>query len=106
MFVTRAAATAAAPAALRALADPVRWRIATALAAEELCVCHLVGDLGLAQPLVSHHLRVLREAGLVEAEPAGRWTYYRLSREGVAAAAGAVADLARGRSRRSRRPCC
>ncbi len=95
------------PGAVRALADPVRWRIVAALATEELCVCHLVGDLDLAQPLVSHHVRVLREAGLVEAEPAGRWTYYRLSRAGVAAAAAEVAALARGpRAKVGRRPCC
>jgi ArsR family transcriptional regulator len=94
------------PPAVRALADPVRWRIVSALATEDLCVCHLVTDLGLAQPLVSHHLRALREAGLVEAEPVGRWTYYRLSRTGVAAAAAAIAALGRGPRRRARRPCC
>jgi ArsR family transcriptional regulator len=97
----------APPATVRALADPVRWRICTALAAEDLCVCHLVGDLGLAQPLVSHHLRVLRDAGLVEAERHGRWTYYRLSRSGIRAASDALAALARGpRGRVGRRPCC
>jgi ArsR family transcriptional regulator len=91
--------------AVRAVADPVRWRIVEALAAEDLCVCHLTNDLGLAQPLVSHHLRVLREAGLVEGARAGRWTYYRLRREALAAAAREVAALGRG-GRRERRPCC
>jgi ArsR family transcriptional regulator len=90
------------PVAVRALADPVRWRICAALAAEELCVRHLVAGLGLAQPLVSHHLRVLREAGLVRAERAGRWTYYALEPDGVAAAVREVAGLAGGR--RPRRP--
>jgi ArsR family transcriptional regulator len=95
------------PAAVRALADPVRWRICAALAAEDLCVCHLVADLALAQPLVSHHLRVLRDAGLVEAEPAGRWTYYRLCRPALASASAALATLGRvPRSRHRRRPCC
>ena len=97
--------TVAVDVSLRALADPVRWRIVTALAAEDLCVCHLVDDLGLAQPLVSHHVRVLRDAGLVTAEPAGRWTYYRLSRPALAVVAGEVGGLAR-RSRTVRRPCC
>ncbi|MDQ1711897.1 MAG: ArsR family transcriptional regulator, arsenate/arsenite/antimonite-responsive transcriptional [Frankiaceae bacterium] len=92
--------------AVRAVADPVRWRILGALAAEDLCVCHLTADLGLAQPLVSHHLRVLREAGLVEAERAGRWTYYRLRRAALAAAAREVAGLGRGTARAGRRPCC
>jgi DNA-binding transcriptional ArsR family regulator len=95
---------------LRAVADPVRRRILDALAAEDLCVCHLTGDLGLAQPLVSHHLRVLRDAGLVEPQPHGRWTYYSLSRTALAALAAELAALARGprgsRGRRPRRPCC
>jgi ArsR family transcriptional regulator len=64
--------------ALRALADPLRWRIVELLAGEELCVCHLVEELRVAQPLVSHHLKVLREADLVETERFRYWTYYRL----------------------------
>ena len=74
-------------AALRALADPLRWRIVELLAAEELCVCHLVGELGVAQPLVSHHLKVLREADVVETERFRYWTYYRL-RSGALAGLG------------------
>jgi ArsR family transcriptional regulator len=94
--------------AVRAVADPVRWRILGALAAEDLCVCHLTADLDLSQPLVSHHLRVLREAGLVEAERAGRWTYYRLCRAALTAASREVSALGRsaGGARRGRRPCC
>jgi ArsR family transcriptional regulator len=92
--------------AVRAVADPVRWRILGALAAEDLCVCHLSADLALSQPLVSHHLRVLREAGLVEGERAGRWTYYRLRRSALAAASREVAALGRASGRRGRRPCC
>jgi DNA-binding transcriptional ArsR family regulator len=63
---------------LKALAEPLRWRIVELLAGEELCVCHLAEDLGVAQPLVSHHLKVLREAGVVESEKWRYWTYYRL----------------------------
>ena len=44
-------------------------------------MCHLAEELGLAQPLISHHLKVLREAGLVEAEKHRQWTYYRLRRD-------------------------
>ena len=68
----------AAASTLKALAEPMRWRIVELLADEELCVCHLVEDLGVPQPLVSHHLRVLRDAGLVESERYRYWTYYRL----------------------------
>jgi ArsR family transcriptional regulator len=75
---------------LRVLADPVRWRIVSLLAREQLCTCHLQGELGAKQTLVSHHLRALRDAGLVEAEPCGRFTYYRLV---PGALDGVIADL-------------
>jgi arsenate reductase len=77
------AARAASPQALpvelaRALGDPLRWRIVELLAAEQLCVAHLSEELQAAQPLVSHHLKVLREAGLIEPDRYRYWTYYRL----------------------------
>lgn len=56
---------------LRALADPLRAQIVGLLAGEQLCTCHLVGLTGARQTSLSNHLRVLREAGIVEAEPAG-----------------------------------
>lgn len=62
----------------RALADPLRRRIVELLASEQLCTCHLVEETGAGQTTVSNHLRVLREAAVVEAEPCGRFTYYRL----------------------------
>ena len=65
-------------AVLRALADPMRQRIVELLAGEQLCTCHLVEELGATQTNVSNHLRVLREAGLVVSEQAGRYTYHRL----------------------------
>src|SRR3954470_22442269 len=76
-----------ATALLKALSEPLRWRIVELLAAEELCVCHLVEELGVPQPLVSHHLRVLRDLGVVSTERFRYWTYYRLE-------AGALAPLA------------
>lgn len=94
--------------AIRVLAEPVRWRIVDLLASEELCVCHLVEELDIPQPLVSHHLKVLRDAGLVESERFRYWTYYRLRADTlteVARALGSVAEQAAGRSER-RRPCC
>ena len=62
----------------RALGDPLRWRIVELLATEQLCVAHLAEELQTAQPLVSHHLKVLREAGLIEPDRYRYWTYYRL----------------------------
>src|SRR6478752_1500272 len=69
----------------KALSDPSRVAIVNRLAgADEVCVCDFIGTLGLAQPTVSHHLRVLREAGLVEvARKRGTWVYYRLVPEAV-----------------------
>ena len=62
----------------RALGDPLRWRIVELLASEQLCVAHLAEELQTAQPLVSHHLKVLRAAGLVDTDRYRYWTYYRL----------------------------
>ena len=63
----------------KALADPTRVAIVNRLAAApEVCVCDLTAAFELSQPTVSHHLRLLREAGLVEAERRGTWSYYRL----------------------------
>ena len=63
----------------KALADPTRVAIVNRLAgAEEVCVCDLTEAFDLSQPTISHHLRILREAGLVEASRRGTWAYYRL----------------------------
>lgn len=72
-----------------ALADPARLRLLSLIAAQdggEVCACELVEPLGKSQPTVSHHLKVLREAGLVEGEKRGTWVWYRV-------VPGAVADL-------------
>ncbi len=64
---------------LRALSDPTRLRICMLLLAhEELCVCELTGALDLAQPKVSRHLAILREARLVRDRRAGLWIHYRI----------------------------
>lgn len=93
---------------LRALADPLRWEIVELLADEQLCVCHLTEELAVAQPLVSHHLKVLRDAGLVEGERFRYWTYYRLRPETVHAVAAHLGGLAGDApvADHARRPCC
>lgn len=93
---------------LRALAEPLRWRIVVLLAREELCVCHLVEELGVTQPLVSHHLRVLRRAGLVESDRFRYWTYYRLRPQALDTLAAECKRLAQSapQSGRARRECC
>src|ERR671916_359557 len=66
--------------AFKALGDPVRLRLLSMIASApdgEICVCDLTGAFDLTGPTISHHLKVLREAGLVDAERRGTWVYYR-----------------------------
>jgi ArsR family transcriptional regulator len=70
----------------KALADPTRVAIVNRLSvADEVCVCNLTETFDLSQPTISHHLKVLRDAGLVEASRRGTWAYYRLVPEAIAA---------------------
>jgi ArsR family transcriptional regulator len=75
-------------AALKVLADPARLRLLSLIQAQpehEACVCNLTEPLGLGQPTVSHHLKVLLNAGLVEREQRGSWAYFRVREEPLAA---------------------
>jgi ArsR family transcriptional regulator len=70
--------------ALRVVAEPARLRLLSLIATRpgaETCVCELTEPLGLSQPTVSHHLRVLHEAGVLDREKRGRWVFYRLNPE-------------------------
>ncbi|MER6779608.1 MULTISPECIES: metalloregulator ArsR/SmtB family transcription factor [unclassified Streptomyces] len=80
---------------IRVLADPLRLKIVTLLARETLCTTHLVEETGAKQTNLSNHMKVLREAGVVDTEPCGRYVYYRLRPEVIEALAGRFADLAR-----------
>jgi ArsR family transcriptional regulator, arsenate/arsenite/antimonite-responsive transcriptional repressor len=78
----------------KALADPARVRIMNALATsdEAVCACEFQPALGLSQPTVSHHLKTLTDAGLIEREQRGKWAYFSLRPEAVERLA-LVADL-------------
>jgi ArsR family transcriptional regulator len=77
----------------KALADPTRVAIVNRLSgADEVCVCDLTAAFELSQPTISHHLRVLREAGLVEASRRGTWAYYRLVPDAIAELRGALGE--------------
>jgi ArsR family transcriptional regulator len=68
---------------LKALADPVRLRLMSLIASHdggEACVCDLNDAFDLSQPTISHHLKVLHDAGLLDREKRGVWVYYRASR--------------------------
>jgi ArsR family transcriptional regulator len=84
----------ATAALFRALGDPARVRIVNLLATTDqpICVCNLVEPVGLSQPTVSHHLKKLTDAGLIEREQRGKWAYFSLKPEAMARLAG-VADL-------------
>ena len=80
--------------AFKAIAEPGRLRLLSFIAGQpgaEACVCHLVQPLGLAQPTVSHHLKVLTEAGLLARERRATWMFYRLVPERVEALRQALA---------------
>jgi ArsR family transcriptional regulator len=73
---------------LKVLAEPARLRLLSLIQAQpdgEACVCHLTTPLGLSQPTVSHHLKVLLEAGLVERDQRGSWAYFRVRPEPLTA---------------------
>src|SRR3954454_20911180 len=75
-----------------ALADPVRLRLLSLIAsADEVCSCELEGPLARSQPTISHHTKSLAEAGLITGEKRGRWTYWRVVPERVAALRSALA---------------
>ena len=80
---------------LKALADPVRLRLVSLIAAHpggEACVCDLNGAFDLSQPTISHHLKVLHDAGLLDRDKRGVWAYYRIRPESLASIAALVAD--------------
>lgn len=80
--------------AFAALGDPVRVQLLGLLANGEVCACDLVEPVGKSQPTVSHHLKVLSEAGLIHGEKRGRWVWYSVVGERVAALREALADHA------------
>jgi ArsR family transcriptional regulator len=75
----------------KALADPTRVGIVNTLSqVDEVCVCNLTALFQLSQPTISHHLKILREAGLVESSRRGTWAYYRLVPKAIDALRGAL----------------
>ncbi|GAA3738396.1 ArsR/SmtB family transcription factor [Salinactinospora qingdaonensis] len=94
-------------AVVKLFGDPLRARIVRLLATEQMCTCHLIEETGARQPTISHHLKILRQAGFVDTEPQGRFTYYRLRPEALATVADGLAALAeRARSVDDRRRPC
>ena len=83
---------------LKALGDPVRLRLKSLIASHpggEACVCDLNGAFDLSQPTISHHLKVLHEAGLVDRDKRGVWAYYRARTEALASLGALIGDPVR-----------
>ena len=81
---------------LKALADPARLRLLSIVASHadaEACVCDLTEPLGLSQPTVSHHLKVLVDAGYLHREKRGTWAYYSLTPHSLESISGLLSDL-------------
>ena len=80
---------------LKALGDPVRLRLMSLIASHpggEACVCDLNGAFDLSQPTISHHLKVLHEAGLVDRDKRGVWAYYRVRTDALASLGALIGD--------------
>jgi len=92
--VNQASLISANPDVMRLVADPLRAQLVEILAAGPATTSHLVADTGAKQPNISGHLKLLRDAGVVETEPRGRFTFYRLVPESLQGAALHLADLA------------
>ena len=83
---------------LKALAEPVRLRLMSLVASQqggEACVCDLTGAFDLSQPTISHHLKVLHEAGLLDREKRGVWVYYRARTQALASLGALIGNPAR-----------
>ena len=77
----------------KALSDENRLQILAQLNAEEKCACVLLEKLAISQPTLSHHMRILAEARLVECRKEGKWMYYSISAEGAKVAADCIKEL-------------
>ena len=94
---------------LKALSDPTRLKIFEMLLEKEMCVCELVAELSISQPLVSHHLRELKIAGLVHDRREGNWVFNWLDAEAVARLKSSLDGLfskASAKSKPSAYRCC
>jgi ArsR family transcriptional regulator len=90
----------------KALGDETRLRVLELLSAGERCVCELQADLQIAQPLLSFHLKVLREAQLVADRRVGRWAHYSLRPESIISLGDTIQALRTRADTGDETPCC
>lgn len=92
--------------AFKALADPARLRLLGFIASQpeaEACVCHVVEPVGLSQSTVSHHLKLLHDAGLLDRDKRGPWVYYRIRRKRLDALRAALSTVGMTAPKKARR---
>ena len=104
--MTRTGVTAPTTQRLKAIADETRMRILGHLRGGECCVCELMEVLDIAQSRLSFHLKVLKEADLIQDRRESRWSYYVLNREAIEMLGASVAKLSVPAARRTRRRSC
>jgi ArsR family transcriptional regulator len=80
---------------LKAVAHPVRWRMLELMSMQDdgMCVCDLEAQFDLSQPTISHHLRLMREAGIVVTDQRGTWIYYSVAPEAMQQLASTFAQM-------------
>ena len=89
-----------------ALSDEMRLEVLECLKEGEQCVCELMDTMKAAQSRLSFHLKVLKDAGLIQDRRDGRWMYYSLNREGFEEVEDLLTDLKRAKTARSSTTCC
>ncbi len=90
----------------KALGDPMRLEIIKMLVGKEMCVCDIMSALPVSQPTISHHLKMLKYAGLVSDRKDGKWVYYRLNAEAIGSMQRFLAGLDTGEPITTVRICC
>ncbi len=90
----------------KALGDPIRLEIVRLLVGKELCVCDILDAFQVSQPTISHHLKVLKYAGIVEDSRDGRWIYYRLNAAALAEMMLVISELNKAASKAERARTC
>ena len=90
----------------KAFCDENRIRILNLLRGGEKCACHLLEELSISQPTLSHHMKILCDSGIVVGRKEGKWMHYRISRSGVQLAEEYLKGLTDAQSTGESKPCC
>ena len=90
----------------KAFGDENRIRILKLLGSEEKCACRLLEQMHISQPTLSHHMKILCDAGIVQGRKEGKWMHYRICPQGIQAAQAFLGSLSASDSADENKPCC